>query len=153
MIANPQEIDLQIAVTQAQIESAEHQIAKAAEARDAAETGMIRAKAAPDEGLHRFTGDSGNVGDLPEEVRNQLPAGDGTYPLGDGVEIEIDGGQYTYYKWVDVAAQRRTSGSHLVVADMDWRQFGAAQKDGYQRPIGTPLRTAVEPADAPDKSG
>lgn len=133
MIANPQEIDLQIAVTQAQIESAEHQIAKAAEARDAAETGMIRAKAAPDEGLHRFTGDSGNVGDLPEEVRNQLPAGDGTYPLGDGVEIEIDGGQYTYYKWVDIVLPNAV---HL--APISWWQTwigvnsAAAQKDGYQ---------------------
>jgi len=133
LVANPQQIDLQIAVTQAQIESAQHQIAKADQARGATETAMVRAQAAPEEGPHRFTGDNGNVADLPSEIVGQLPSEDGTYPLGDGVEIEIEGDQYTYYKWVDVILPNSV---HLVPISW-WQSWigvntAAAQLEGSQ---------------------
>jgi len=119
LIDSPQDIDLQVAVLRAQIESAREQQARAVALKDAIEV----AKEAVDDayakfdggGRHRFEVDEGNVADLikdalPDELSAQLPddfgdnlpsTGEHTIEYGD-YELHLDNGNYQLYAWKNI---------------------------------------------------
>ncbi len=107
LVENPQDIRLQIAVTQAQAEAAQHHVARAVALKDAAEIGKdkfekVRGKAGDRKVLVR----SGPVSELPAilppEIVGLLPTlGDGVYTFGDLV-LHLHGGTYDLYKWINV---------------------------------------------------
>jgi multidrug efflux pump subunit AcrA (membrane-fusion protein) len=107
LVENPQDIRLQIAVTQAQAEAAQHDVARAVVLKDAAEIGKdkfekVRGKAGDRKVLVR----SGPVSELPAilppEIVGLLPTlGDGVYTFGDLV-LHLHGGTYDLYKWINV---------------------------------------------------
>ncbi|MBN1923084.1 MAG: efflux RND transporter periplasmic adaptor subunit [Anaerolineae bacterium] len=115
LIASPQDLDLQIAVTRAQIEAARHREAQSAALKDYAESALPQAAAAVAEygegGRYRFPVSWQDVLDqLPLELVELLPTDptlppgsipDGDYTLGDW-ELVVEGGQPQLYKWVDV---------------------------------------------------
>ena len=119
LIDSPQDIDLQVAVLRAQIESAREQQARAVALKDAVEV----AKETVDDlyakfdggGRHRFDVAEGNVADLvkdalPDELSGQLPddfgdnlpsTGDHTIEYGD-YELHLDNGAYQLYAWKNI---------------------------------------------------
>lgn len=113
LVENPQDIALQIAVTRAQIASAEHQLAQATALKDAIETVKKPVDEAYAEfdggGSHRFNAGSGAVDDLADLLPDDFPdlpdipidIPDGDYSYGDW-EITISGGNYTLYRWVNI---------------------------------------------------
>jgi multidrug efflux pump subunit AcrA (membrane-fusion protein) len=116
LIDSPQDIDLQIAVLRAQIESAREQQAQAVALKDAVEV----AKETVDEvyarfdggGWYRFEVAEGNVADLikdelldelsdqlPDDLGDNLPStGDHTIEYGE-YELHLDNGNYQLYAW------------------------------------------------------
>ncbi len=116
LVAHPQEVDLQIAVTRAQAQAAEHNLAQALALKDAAEIGKdrfyeaqsaLRAAGGPGDRRVRARIAEGPPADimarLPEGIHNQLPPspGDGTIRIQD-YEIEVHGPIWTLYRWVTV---------------------------------------------------
>jgi len=115
LMASPQDLDLQIAVTRAQIEAARHREAQSAALKDYAESALPLAAAAVAEygegGRYRFPVSWQDVLDqLPPELVELLPDDpsippgsipDGDYTLGDW-ELVIVGGEPQLYKWVNV---------------------------------------------------
>jgi hypothetical protein len=116
LVLHPQEIQLQISVTDAQIVAADHRLAQALALKDAAEIGKDAFQEAQ-EAIHQAGGpgkrrirakvNSGPVTELPSilppEIRDQLPhtIPDGLYTFGD-TEIEVHNGTYRLYRWVKV---------------------------------------------------
>ncbi len=115
LVAHPQDLDLQIAVTRAQIEAARHREAQSAALKDYAESALPLAAAAVAEygegGRYRFPVSWQDVLDqLPPELVELLPADpslppgtipDGDYTWGDW-ELVVENGQPQLFKWVDV---------------------------------------------------
>ena len=119
MIASPQEIDLQIAVTQGRLAAAQQREARAVAQKDAIEAVKAEVDAAWEEydggGRERFLGSSGNLEDLPSALPG-LPEGledllpdlpdleDGVYTFGD-YELHIAGDYYELYRWVNITSR------------------------------------------------
>lgn len=107
LVENPQDIRLQIAVTQAQAEAAQHHVARAVALKDATEIGKDKFEDMQDEaGSRKILVRSGPVGELPAilppEIVALLPTlGDGVYTFGD-LELHLHGETYDLYKWVNV---------------------------------------------------
>ncbi len=114
LVANPQDIDLLIAVTRAQLVSAEHQLAQAIALKDAVELGKNQFEQAYDQydggGRHRFPALEGSLNDITDDLQDLFPdlppielpeTPEGDYTFGDW-ELVIGGGGYTLYKWVDI---------------------------------------------------
>lgn len=110
LVENPQDIRLQIAVTQAQAEAAQHHVARAVAIKDAAEIGKDRFEDVQDKwgggGRQKVLVRRGPVSELPAvlppEIIDRLPPlGDGVYTFGD-LELHLHGGTYDLYKWVSV---------------------------------------------------
>jgi multidrug efflux pump subunit AcrA (membrane-fusion protein) len=138
LVENPQDILLQIAVTHAQAEAAEHRVAQAEALRDAVEIAKnkfeeLRGR----EGHRRFEVASGSVGDLPgvlpPEVVDQISeALNGTYTYQDW-ELHIQDGSYALYTWRDISLPLEF---HLM-PNQWWQAWvgvnaAAAQRDGLQ---------------------
>ena len=138
LVENPQDIRLQIAVTQAQAEAAQHHVARAVALKNAAEIGKdkfekVRGKAGDRKVLVR----SGPVGELPAilppEIVGLLPTlGDGVYTFGDLV-LHLHGGTYDLYKWINVHV---TFELHLMPNNW-WQAWvgvnaAVAQQEGIQ---------------------
>jgi multidrug resistance efflux pump len=114
LVANPQDIDLLIAVTRAQIASAEHQLAQASAIKDALELAKNQFEKAYQDynggGRQRFPAMQGSIDDITNDLQDlfpdlpeieipDVPAGDVT--IGDW-ELSYGDGNYTLYKWVNI---------------------------------------------------
>jgi len=104
LLENPQDIDLRIAVAQAQLESARHKTAQAAALKSAAEMGKGLYEYVRDHsGRQQFLAASGPLSQLPPEIAAQFPVFvDGVYDLGEGSELHVHGETFDLYQWVDV---------------------------------------------------
>ncbi|HOT90556.1 MAG TPA: efflux RND transporter periplasmic adaptor subunit [Anaerolineae bacterium] len=147
LVANPQEIDLQIAVTRAQLESAEHELAQATALKDAIEVAKAQLDKAYTEfnggGRHRFQAAQGSVDDILDDLRDIFPdlpdlpdnlpeIPSGTYTYGDW-ELVIGNGGYTLYKWVNISFPM----SALQLPNLWWQSWigvnaAAAKKEGLE---------------------
>ncbi|MBN1934545.1 MAG: efflux RND transporter periplasmic adaptor subunit [Anaerolineae bacterium] len=114
LVSNPQDIDLLIAVTRAQIASAEHQLAQVTALKDAVELGKNQFEQAYDEfdggGRQRFPAMEGSIEDIAGDLEDLLPdlppidlpeVPEGDYNFDDW-ELVVGGGGYTLYKWVNI---------------------------------------------------
>lgn len=115
LVAHPQEIDLQIAVTRAQAQAAEHDLVRALALKDAAEIGKdrfyeaqsaLREAGGPGDRRIRAKIAEGSfdqiLSRIPPELRDQLPSPpSGTLQIGE-YEIEVHGATYTLCRWVTV---------------------------------------------------
>lgn len=114
LVENPQDIDLLIAVTRAQLVSAEHQLARATALKDAVELGKVEFEKAYTQydggGEHRFPVAEGSIDDITDDMQDIFPdlppiaipdMPEGDYNFGDW-ELVFGGGSYTLYKWVDI---------------------------------------------------
>jgi len=104
LLDNPQQINLEIAVKEAQLRSAQHRRAQSEAFKDAAEVGKGLYDYLQDNaGLQKFPAASGPLSELPPEIAAQFPViVDGVYDLGDGMELHIHGDTFDLYQWVDV---------------------------------------------------
>ena len=104
LLENPQQINLEIAVKEAQLRSAEHRMAQSEAFKDAAEVGKgIYDYLQDNAGLQKFPAASGPLSELPPEIAAQFPVMvDGVYDLGGGMELHIHGDTFDLYQWVDV---------------------------------------------------
>ncbi len=160
LVANPQDIQLQIAVTQAQIQSAEHKLAQALARVDATQIGKdkfeeaqkaIRDIGGPGQHRIRVQIAQGPISQIPPDIRNRLPPvlGDGRYTLGD-LEIEIHGGTFTLYRWITVNVDLPFE-AHLA-PNMWWQAWvgvnaAAARKEGYEAMLGLLSAQRTNPQD------
>ncbi|MEJ5311563.1 MAG: HlyD family efflux transporter periplasmic adaptor subunit [Anaerolineae bacterium] len=114
LVKNPQDIDLLIAVTRAQLVSAEHQLAQAIALKDAVELGKNQFEQAYAQfnggGRQRFPAMQGSIDDITDDLRNLLPdlppielpeTPEGDFNFGDW-ELVIKDGNYTLYKWINI---------------------------------------------------
>ena len=102
LLEHPQDIDLQIAVTQAQLEVVEHEIEQAVARKDAATfTKRQLDSAVAQEGDQRVPVGSGPQDELPPGINLPPNAPDGAYREGD-MEIVIEDGLYHLYKWINI---------------------------------------------------
>ncbi|MGD9099158.1 MAG: efflux RND transporter periplasmic adaptor subunit [Anaerolineae bacterium] len=108
LVENPQDIRLQIAVTYAQAEAAQYQVAQAEALKDAAQVAKDEFENARDlEGSHKAHVRSGPVSELPgllpPEIVELLPTlGDGVHNFGN-LELHLHGGTYDLYTWINVS--------------------------------------------------
>jgi len=160
LVANPQDIQLQIAVTQAEIQSAEHKLAGALALKDATQIGRDKFEEAQEAirdaggpGRHRIRVQiaQGPVSQIPADIRNRLPPVlvDGRYTLGD-LEIEIQGGTFTLYRWVTVNVDLPFE-AHLA-PNAWWQAWvgvnaAAAQKEGYEATLNLLSAQRANPQD------
>jgi multidrug resistance efflux pump len=116
LVYHPQEIQLQLDVTESQIAAAGQKLAEALALKDAAEVGKDAFQEAQ-EAIHEAGGPgkrrirvkiaSGSLSDLssivPPEILDQIPTdlADGVYTFGE-IEIEIHNGSFAVYRWVQV---------------------------------------------------
>jgi len=144
---NPQDIQLQIAVYQAQGQAAGHRLAQALALKDAAQIGKDKfqeaQKAISDlggPGLTRLRVQVAQgslddvIGQIPPDLRDRLPPvlSDGLYGLGD-LELEVHNGTSTLYRWVTVDLNVPFE-AHLA-PNMWWQAWvgvnaAAAEKEG-----------------------
>jgi HlyD family secretion protein len=141
LVENPQDVGLQIAVTQAQAEAAQHRTAQAAALKDAVEIGKNEfedVQARLDErGRQKVFVRHGPVGELPAilppEIVKLLPTlGDGVYNF-DDLELHLHGGTYDLYAWVYVPIPLE---AHLA-ANSWWQAWvgvnaAVAQQEGIE---------------------
>lgn len=145
LIANPQDIDLLIAVTRAQLVSAERQLAQATALKDAIEIGKAQLDKAYADfnggGRQRFPALQGSINDITDDLQNlfpempsvdlpEMPEGDYTY--GDW-ELTFGNGGYTLYKWVDISFPIDA----LQLPNLWWQSWigvnaAIAQKEGLE---------------------
>jgi len=138
LVEDPQDIRLQIAVTQAEAEAAQHHVARAVAVKDAAQIAKdkfenVGGKA----GGRRIHVRSGPASELPAllppEVVALLPTlGDGVYHFG-SLELHLHGDTYDLYTWINVHIP-----FELHLAPNDWWQAwvgvnaAVAQQEGIQ---------------------
>jgi multidrug efflux pump subunit AcrA (membrane-fusion protein) len=138
LVENPQDILLQIAVTHAQAEAAEHRVAQAEALRDAVEIAKNKFEELREmEGHRRFKVASGSIDDLPgmlpPEVVDQISeALNGTYTY-QNWELHIQDGSYGLYTWRDISLPLEF---HLM-PNQWWQAWvgvnaAAAQRDGIR---------------------
>jgi multidrug resistance efflux pump len=114
LVAEPQDIDLLIAVTRAQIVSAEHQLAQASAIKDALELAKNKFEQAYQDfdggGEQRFPVAEGSIDDITDNLQDLFPdlppidlpdSPEGDYSF-DGWELTIGDGGYTLYKVVNI---------------------------------------------------
>ncbi|HEX6385520.1 MAG TPA: efflux RND transporter periplasmic adaptor subunit, partial [Anaerolineae bacterium] len=113
LVENPQDIRLQIAVMQAQIEAAGYQVERATALKDAAEVAKNTFEGAQDTvnelggpGRSKVYAGSGSIDDLADNVPpgalEDLPElDDGVYTIGD-LEVHKHGDTFDIYKWVNI---------------------------------------------------
>jgi multidrug resistance efflux pump len=114
LVDNPQDIDLLIAVTRAQLVSAEHQLAQASAYKDALELAKNQFEQAYQDynggGRQRFPAMQGSIDDIVGDLEGLLPdlppielpdVPEGDLTIGDW-EITFENGNYTLYKWVNI---------------------------------------------------
>jgi multidrug resistance efflux pump len=158
LVANPQDIDLLIAVTRAQLTSAEHQLAQAIALKDAVELGKNQFEQAYQQfdggGRHRFPAIEGSIDDIAGDLRDLLPdlpsidppeMPEGDYNFGDW-ELVVGGGNYTLYKWVDISFPL---GAHQL-PNLWWQAWvgvnaAGAQKDGLEAKLADLYRQRANP--------
>jgi len=142
LVENPQDIRLQIAVTQAQAEAARLHVTQAQTLKDAAEIAKNEFENAQGmEGRHRVHVRSGPISELPSilppEIVERLPTlGDGVYTFGD-LELHLHGGTYDLYTWVTVSLPLEF---HLT-PNQWWQAWvgvnaATAQQEGLQAALG-----------------
>jgi HlyD family secretion protein len=147
LVERPQDIQLQINVLSAQLDTADHKLAQALALKDATEIGKdtfekaqraIRDAGGPGRKRVRVQVAQGSIAEIvdkiPPEIRDQLPdiLRDGTYTIGN-TEIEIRGGTFTLYRWVTVNLNLPFE-AHLA-PNMWWQAWvgvnaAAAERDG-----------------------
>lgn len=144
LVENPQDIDMLIAVTRAQLESAEHQLAKAVALKDAIEVGKAQLDKAYAEfdggGRYRFQAAKGTLDQILNQLGGQIPGlpdnlpdlPDGDYTFGDW-EISIDNDILTVFKWVNVSFPMDA----LQIPNLWWQSWigvnaAGATKDGLE---------------------
>ncbi|MBN1878024.1 MAG: efflux RND transporter periplasmic adaptor subunit [Anaerolineae bacterium] len=141
LVETPQDIDLQIAVTRAQLQSAEHQLAKAVALKDAVEVLKEPVDEAWDEygNMDPFKVGvlSGNVAalpyylpSLPSDIGSHIPEEGGEY-RSDDWEISVDNGEFKLSKWVNVSFPLDAT----LLPNVWWQSWigvnsAGAQKDG-----------------------
>ncbi len=158
LVTNPQDIDLLIAVTRAQLASAEHQLAQAIALKDAVEIGKNQFEKAYDEydggGRYRFPAMEGSINDITDDLRDLLPdlpsidlpeMPDGDYNFGDW-ELVVGGGNYTLYKWVDI----NFSLGAQQLPNLWWQSWvgvnaAIAQKEGLEAKLADLYRQRANP--------
>lgn len=158
LVANPQDIDLLIAVTRAQLASAEHQLAQATALKDAVEIGKVEFEKVYAEynggGRQRFPVLQGSLDDIAGDLQDlypELPVIDlpetpsGDYTIGDW-EVVFGDGSYTLYKWVDInfplGAQQ--------LPNLWWQTWvgvnaASAQKEGLEAKLADLYRQRANP--------
>ncbi len=153
LVANPQEIELQLAVTSAQLDAARARQRGAAAQRDAADFGKHQAQAVVDQygggGRQRIEVDHGTVDDLigglPVPIPLPDPLPDGTYTY-DDYELVIQDGTYTLYRWVEIELP-----SEVRLAPLYWWQAWAglnassAQVEGLEALLSNLQQQAAHP--------
>jgi len=158
LVENPQDIDLLIAVTRAQLESAEHQLAQAVAFKDAIEVSKAELDKAWTEfdggGRHRFQAAQGTPeqiieslggGELPELPENLPGLPNGEYNYGDW-EINITDGLVTVYKWVDINFPMDA----LSLPNLWWQSWigvnaAGATKDGLEAKLNNLYAQRAQP--------
>jgi len=163
LVANPQDIDLLIAVTRAQLVSAEHQLARAVALKDAVELGKNQFEKAYQDfnggGRQRFPAMQGTIDDIADDLEDLLPdlppidlppidppeIPDGDYNYGDW-ELIIGDGAYTLYKWVNIDFPL---GAHQL-PNLWWQAWvgvnaAGAQKDGLEAKLADLYRQRANP--------
>lgn len=108
LLANPQDILLQIAVAQAEAMAAQRRLDQATALKNAAEVvkNQFESLDAGPDGRHRSLISAGSVdelpGPIPPDLWEQLPGPvDGVHTVGDW-ELHIGGGSYRLYRLVDI---------------------------------------------------
>ncbi len=153
LVEKPQEIELQLAVTAAQLDSARAQQNAAIAQRDAADFGKHQAEAIVEQygggGRQRVEVGHGSVDDLigglpvPFPLPNPVP--DGTYTY-DDYELVIQNGTYTLYRWVTIELP-----AEVRLAPLYWWQAWAglnassAQVEGLEALLNNLRQQAAHP--------
>ncbi len=127
MVTHPQELELQLAVTAAQLDAARARQRGAAAQRDAADFGKRQAQALIDQygsgGRQRIEVGHGSLDDLDDILPLPFPLPDpppdGTYTY-DDYELVIQDGTYTLYRWVEIELP-----SEVRLAPLYWWQAWA----------------------------
>ena len=113
LVENPQDIRLQIAVMQAQVEAAQHQVEQATALKDAAEVAkntfeeaQVRVGELGGPGRSKVHAGSGSIDDLdgylpPDQAGPISELNDGVYTYGN-VEVHKHGDTFDVYKWVNI---------------------------------------------------
>ncbi|HQE93740.1 MAG TPA: efflux RND transporter periplasmic adaptor subunit [Anaerolineae bacterium] len=161
LLENPQDIDMLIAVTRAQLESAEHQLAQATALKDAIEVGKAQLDKAYADfdggGRRRFPAAQGSLDDILDDLKDVLPdlpdlpdvdlpdIPDGDYNYGDW-ELTIDNGSYTLYKWVTISFPLNA----MQLPNLWWQSWvgvnaAAAQKEGLEAKLADLYRQRAHP--------
>jgi len=160
LIATPQNLDLEIAMTYAQLESAEHKLHQAIAFKDAIELG----KKPLDEAYARFDGGGrekfevgeGALEDLPDDLPDlpidipDLPIDvgdipDGDYSFGDW-EIIISDGMYNLSRWVNIDFPLGAS----LMPNIWWQSWigvnaATAQRDALQAKLADLYKQHANP--------
>lgn len=161
LVENPQEMRLQIAVTQAQAEAAQHHVARAVAIKDAAEMGKQKFEDLQKQwdggGRQKIFVRRGPVSELPTilppEIVDLLPTlGDGVHTFGD-LELHLHGGTYDLYKWVNVHIPLEL---HLMPNNW-WQAWvgvnaAVAQQEGVQASLAHLYAQRVHPQDLEAKA-
>ena len=161
LVETPQDIDLLIAVTRAQLESAGHQLAQASALKDAIEVGKAQLDKAYAEfdggGRHRFQTAQGALDDLgnlipglPDDLIPDLPDDlpdipDGDYNFGER-EITINDNIFTVYKWVNISFPMDA----LQIPNLWWQSWigvnaATASKEGLEAKLANLYAQRAQP--------
>lgn len=158
LVANPQDIDLLIAITRAQIVAAEHQLAQASALKDAVEIAKNQFEKAYDEfdggGEFRFPALEGSIDDITDDLQDLFPDAppitlpdmpEGDYRFGDW-ELTYGGGNYTLYKWINI---NFPLGAHQL-PNLWWQTWvgvnaAIAQKEGLEAKLADLYRQRANP--------
>lgn len=158
LVSNPQDIDLLIAVTRAQLVSAEHQLARTSAIKDALELAKNQFEQAYQDyhggGRQRFPAMQGSIDDITDDLQDLLPdlppielpeVPEGDYTIGDW-ELTFGNGNYTLYKWVNIDFPL---GAHQL-PNQWWQSWvgvnaAIAQKEGLEAKLADLYRQRTNP--------